>query len=45
VLPQPILCSFDGTHQVWRGLLHRIDDLAVSVSLFDFSNPVLERHR
>jgi hypothetical protein len=45
VLPQPVLCPFDVTHEVWRRLSQRIDDLAVSVSLFDFSNPVLERHR
>jgi hypothetical protein len=45
VSPQPALGPFDGTHQEWRGLSQRIYDLALPVSSFDFSNPVLERHR
>ena len=32
-------------HEEWRGLSQRIHDLALPVSSFDFSNPVLERHR
>ena len=45
MLPQPVLCPFDGTREAWRGLLQRIYDLAVSIPLFNLSNPVLERHR
>lgn len=45
MLPQSALCPLDGAPEVWRGLSQRIDDLALSVPLFDFSNPILERHQ
>jgi len=42
---EPVLRPLDGIHEKRRGLSQRIDDLALSVPLFDLGNPVLERHQ